>query len=75
MYQQYSYIREIEKNVLLQIVRADVLEDAGRSFNPMLDVGQIEGAFVMGLGYFTSEELKYNPQSGWLLTDRTWVSF
>lgn len=56
-------------------MRADVLEDAGRSFNPTLDVGQIEGAYVMGLGYFTSEEVKYDEKSGWLLTDRTWVQF
>lgn len=33
---------------------------------------QIEGAFVMGLGYFTSEKTIYDPESGKLLTDRTW---
>ncbi len=37
--------------------RADVLHDVGRSLNPVLDVGQVEGAFVQGLGWLTTEEL------------------
>lgn len=35
----------------------------------------MEGAFIMGVGYFTSEELVYNPNTGELLSDRTWNYF
>ncbi|MEQ8481716.1 MAG: xanthine dehydrogenase molybdopterin binding subunit [Hoeflea sp.] len=40
-----------------QVDRTDVLHDAGRSLNPALDIGQIEGAFVQGMGWLTTEEL------------------
>ena len=43
------------------------------STNPALDVGQVEGAFVMGLGYWLTEECKYDPETGALVTDSTWV--
>ena len=39
------------------IERADVVHDVGRSLNPVLDKGQVEGAFVQGAGWLTSEEL------------------
>lgn len=42
------------------IERADVLHDVGRSINPALDRGQIEGAFVQGTGWLTSEELVWD---------------
>ena len=48
--------------------RADVLYDAGRSLNPALDIGQIEGAFIQGMGWLTTEELVWHPQTGKLLT-------
>jgi xanthine dehydrogenase molybdopterin-binding subunit B len=38
-----------------------------------VDVGQVQGGFIMGLGYFTSEQIKYDT-NGLLLTDGTWVS-
>ena len=37
--------------------RADVLHDVGKSLNPAIDVGQVEGAFVQGMGWLTTEEL------------------
>jgi xanthine dehydrogenase/oxidase len=45
------------------------------SINPTIDVGQIEGAFVMGLGAFLSEDLHYNKRTGELINDGTWVSY
>ena len=44
------------------------------SINPGVDIGQVEGAFVMGLGYWLTEDVKYDPKSGELLTHNTWVS-
>ena len=51
-----------------RLLRADLLHDAGRSINPALDIGQVEGAFVQGMGWLTSEELVWHPRSGALLT-------
>ena len=51
--------------------RADVKMDVGRSINPSIDYGQIEGAFVQGLGLFTMEEslwLRGGPAAGTLFT-------
>lgn len=42
-----------------RVLRADILHDAGRSLNPALDIGQIEGAFIQGLGWLTCEELVF----------------
>ncbi|WP_271008604.1 xanthine dehydrogenase molybdopterin binding subunit [Paucibacter sp. B51] len=51
-----------------RVTRADVLHDAGRSLNPALDIGQVEGAFVQGLGWLTMEELVWHPKTGALST-------
>ncbi|HDR28052.1 molybdopterin cofactor-binding domain-containing protein, partial [Rhodovulum sp.] len=40
-----------------RIERVDILHDAGRSLNPALDLGQVEGGFVQGMGWLTTEEL------------------
>ncbi|XP_063538704.1 uncharacterized protein LOC134747956 [Cydia strobilella] len=67
---------ELEVDILTgnhDIRRVDLLEDTGRSLSPEIDVGQIEGAFIMGLGYFTSEKTLYDSATGQLLTDRTWT--
>ncbi|MEM6563949.1 MAG: xanthine dehydrogenase molybdopterin binding subunit [Pseudomonadota bacterium] len=42
--------------------RADILHDVGRSLNPALDRGQVEGAFVQGMGWLTTEELWWDEQ-------------
>ncbi|XP_028826747.1 xanthine dehydrogenase/oxidase isoform X1 [Denticeps clupeoides] len=44
-----------------------IVMDVGKSLNPAIDIGQVEGAFMQGLGLFTLEELHYSPQ-GSLLT-------
>ena len=43
-----------------RVRRVDILHDVGRSLNPALDIGQIEGGFVQGLGWLTTEELVYD---------------
>lgn len=43
-------------------IRTDIVMDGSFSINPAVDIGQIEGAFVQGLGLYTLEELKYSPE-------------
>ena len=43
-----------------RILRTDILHDAGRSLNPAIDTGQIEGGFVQGAGWLTTEELVWD---------------
>ncbi|MBC2770296.1 xanthine dehydrogenase molybdopterin binding subunit [Pusillimonas minor] len=50
-----------------RLVRADVLYDAGRPINPAVDIGQIEGGFIQGMGWLTTEELWWN-KDGRLMT-------
>jgi xanthine dehydrogenase large subunit len=40
-----------------KLLRADVLHDCGKSLNPAIDKGQVEGAFIQGMGWLTTEEL------------------
>lgn len=51
-----------------RLLRADILHDVGASLNPAIDIGQVEGGFVQGVGWLTSEELVWNEQ-GRLMTD------
>ncbi|XP_028319779.1 aldehyde oxidase 6 isoform X2 [Gouania willdenowi] len=72
----YSYFTfgaccsEVELDCLTgdsRTVRTDLVGDIGRSMNPSVDIGQIEGAFMQGMGLYTLEELKFSP-SGLLYT-------
>jgi xanthine dehydrogenase/oxidase len=68
-------VSEVELDLLTGeklIRRVDLLEDAGQSLNPLLDIGQAEGAFVMGIGLWTSEKIKYDPVTGQKLSVGTW---
>ena len=51
-----------------RVERVDILHDVGDSLNPAIDLGQVEGGFIQGMGWLTSEELKWNDD-GRLLTD------
>ncbi len=44
------------------IDRTDILHDVGRSLNPAIDIGQVEGAFVQGMGWLTTEELWWDAK-------------
>jgi xanthine dehydrogenase large subunit len=45
-----------------QLLRVDILHDVGTSLNPAIDMGQIEGGFLQGVGWLTSEELVWNAR-------------
>tara|TARA_A200000159_G_scaffold162320_1_gene186009 strand:+ start:37499 stop:39913 length:2415 start_codon:yes stop_codon:yes gene_type:complete len=48
--------------------RVDIIHDVGNSLNPAIDIGQIEGAFIQGMGWLTTEDLKWN-ESGKLISE------
>lgn len=54
------------------ILRSDLIYDCGQSLNPAVDLGQVEGAFVQGIGYFMSEEYVTNSD-GLIVSDGTWT--
>ena len=45
-----------------RVLKVDILHDVGRSINPAIDIGQIEGGFVQGMGWLTTEQLVWNRQ-------------
>ena len=68
---------ELELDVLTGescLCRVDLYEDAGQALSPWVDIGQAEGAFVMGQGLFLTERHRFHPETGKRLTNRTWVS-
>ncbi|GAA0140764.1 oxidoreductase [Lithospermum erythrorhizon] len=68
-------VGEVEINVLTgetKILQADIIYDCGQSMNPAVDLGQIEGAFVQGIGFFMLEEY-LTDKNGLVTTDSTWT--
>ena len=63
-------VSEVEVDCLTgesRIIRTDILYDAGRSLNPAIDIGQIEGGFIQGAGWLTTEEVCWD-ENGQLRT-------
>ena len=46
----------------MKVTRVDILHDVGTSLNPAIDIGQIEGGFVQGMGWLTTEELVFDAE-------------
>ncbi|XP_008449878.2 indole-3-acetaldehyde oxidase-like isoform X1 [Cucumis melo] len=68
-------VSEVEIDLLTgetTILRSDIIYDCGQSLNPAVDLGQIEGAFVQGIGFYMSEEYLINPD-GLVITNSTWT--
>ncbi|XP_072923323.1 xanthine dehydrogenase/oxidase-like isoform X2 [Hemitrygon akajei] len=68
-------VAEAEVDILTgenQITQVDILFDCGESLNPDVDIGQVEGAFVMGMGYWLTEKMIYDPKTGAVLNAGTW---
>ncbi|KAF0929320.1 hypothetical protein E2562_019903 [Oryza meyeriana var. granulata] len=68
-------ISEVEVDVLTgatTILRSDLVYDCGQSLNPAVDLGQVEGAFMQGVGFFTNEEYATNSD-GLVIHDGTWT--
>ncbi|KAJ7964832.1 putative Aldehyde oxidase [Quillaja saponaria] len=68
-------VSEVEVNLLTgetTILQADIIYDCGQSLNPAVDLGQIEGAFVQGIGFFMLEEYPTNSE-GLVVAEGTWT--
>ncbi len=62
-----AIVHEVEVDVLtgeLNIRRTDILEDTGTTISPEVDIGQVEGGYIMSLGMWLTERAKYNPETG-----------
>lgn len=68
-------VSEVEIDLLTgatKILRTDITYDCGQSLNPAVDLGQVEGAFVQGIGFFMSEEYLSNSD-GLVVSEGTWT--
>jgi len=80
-YNSYSaVVTQLQIDVLtgeVEVQFCDILYDCGITLSALVDIGQIEGAFVFGLGYYLTEQIMYDtvlgsPTYGTLITDSTW---
>ena len=77
MFYYFTYsaaVSEVEIDVLtgeFSILRSDIIYDAGQSINPTLDVGQVQGGFVQGVGNVTTEQMYY-AEDGKPYSNGTW---
>ncbi|MBA0622635.1 hypothetical protein Godav_008161 [Gossypium davidsonii] len=72
--QYLNYGAAVEINLLTgqtTILQTDIIYDCGQSLNPAVDLGQIEGAFVQGIGFFMLEEYPTNSK-GLVVAEGTW---
>ena len=70
-----SALSIVELDVLtgeIQILRSDIVYDCGVSLNPLIDLGQVEGAFCFGIGTFLLEEVVRDATNGQMLSNGTW---
>eukprot|EP00747_Dinoflagellata_sp_TGD_P068671 gnl/TRDRNA2_/TRDRNA2_155810_c1_seq1.p1 gnl/TRDRNA2_/TRDRNA2_155810_c1~~gnl/TRDRNA2_/TRDRNA2_155810_c1_seq1.p1 ORF type:complete len:648 (-),score=119.38 gnl/TRDRNA2_/TRDRNA2_155810_c1_seq1:125-1957(-) len=54
------------------ILKSSILYDCGKSLNPTIDLGQCEGGFVMGVGFFMREQVVQDTETGKVITDGSW---
>ncbi|EOA26467.1 hypothetical protein CARUB_v10022516mg [Capsella rubella] len=67
-------VSEVEVDIVTgktEILQSDIIYDSGKSLNPAVDLGQIEGAFVQGLGFFMIEEYT-TDEKGLVVQEGTW---
>jgi len=67
-------VSQVEMDVLsgqVDILRSDIVYDCGQSLNPAVDIGQVEGAFIMGVGMMMTEDVVINDK-GVLVANGTW---
>ncbi|KAK4369582.1 hypothetical protein RND71_013374 [Anisodus tanguticus] len=68
-------VSEVEIDILTgetTILQSDIIYDCGKSLNPAVDMGQIEGSFVQGIGFFMHEEYLTN-EDGLMVSNSTWT--
>ena len=68
-------VTEVELHVLtgeVVVLYSELQYDCGQSLNPAVDLGQIEGGFIQGLGYYLTEEVVYDVNTGQLISSGTW---
>eukprot|EP00792_Barthelona_sp_PAP020_P008775 TRINITY_DN3248_c0_g3_i1.p1 TRINITY_DN3248_c0_g3~~TRINITY_DN3248_c0_g3_i1.p1 ORF type:complete len:1230 (+),score=398.64 TRINITY_DN3248_c0_g3_i1:42-3731(+) len=71
----YSFgacIAEVEIDIVTgmwRVIRADVVQDAGSTLNPLMDLHQVEGAFIQGMGLYTLEQARTDKDTGVVLAD------
>lgn len=78
-YDIYSVaVSEVQVDILTGetvVQRVDIVYDCGQMLSPQIDIGQIEGGFIQGLGLMLTEKLRYHPDTGENLTHSTWTYY